>query len=533
MKDRIGEPETWETIGKTGWLRVETDKGFTYFFHKKKKKTAWSCPPEIAKQVAELDGVLGAAEPEKPPDQDQAQEEPAKDEESKEPEEVPAKPTKAERAEMRERQVEHEQRIAREKEKLRNFKQMMVEKGVKAFDKYEKWLPKLMHDTRFTAVTGQKERKLLFDALAKRIDSEKKKVEVAAKRSGREAFKELLKKAEELDLLQSTVEKALKAMERELGDDDRWDSVNERERERMVAEVVEQINKQKEKEREEANANFRTMLVEELRGKEEDRLTYSHLRRRLQDDPRWAAVPSSERERLCNRISREVEDAKRKRKAEQRQVQLELEEARKKRKMTEAEEKIDSVFAERIKNPFSMSWEEAREYLSESLLASCGLRSEEQEGAFLDYRQRATEARREAWLHILQNAGFDAIGPELEFNEVLERALDAQAAKAFHGMPEEVLETAWQDWRVRAYDLAVEDCQKWLRTSEHLTGCEDVDPTGGDDFDRLLERLKAKDVRFSRLNGRPEEQTRLVAGRLKELRQLREKARLDFNEDED
>ena len=35
-----------------------------------------------------------------------------------------------------------------------------------------------------------------------------------------------------------------------------------------------------------------------------------------------------------------------------------------------------------------------------------------------------------------------------------------------------------------------------------------MEPTGGDDFDRLMRRLAAKDVRFRRLNGRPEHQTR-------------------------
>lgn len=59
--------------------------------------------------------------------------------------------------------------------------------------------------------------------------------------------------------------------------------------------------------------------------------------------------------------------------------------------------------------------------------------------------------------------------------EVVQRAFDARTdaatARAFHGMPEEVLKAAWIEWRERAYDLAVEDCQKWLRTCEHLRGC--------------------------------------------------------------
>ena len=34
-----------------------------------------------------------------------------------------------------------------------------------------------------------------------------------------------------------------------------------------------------------------------------------------------------------------------------------------------------------------------------------------------------------------------------------------------------------------------------------------MEPTGGDDFDRLMQRLAAKDIRFRRLHGRPEQQT--------------------------
>merc|ERR1711972_458237 len=61
MKEKLGEIDSWESIGRTGWQRVETENGFRYFYHKKKKKTSWECPKEIAAEVAELDGVLGVA----------------------------------------------------------------------------------------------------------------------------------------------------------------------------------------------------------------------------------------------------------------------------------------------------------------------------------------------------------------------------------------------------------------------------------------------------------------------------------------
>ena len=368
VKDKLGEPESWESIGKTGWTRVQTDKGYTYFYHKKQKKTSWTCPPEIAKEVAELDGSLGAVDGEESKEQDGEQEgkegtagagekpdEPAAGEDE-------AKPTRAERAEKRAQQVEEEQKAAKEKEKLRNFKQLLVEKGVRAFDKYEKWVPKLMHDPRFTAVSGLKERRILFEMLAKRIDTEKRKTQAVCKSRGREAFKELLEKAEELDLLAGrTVEKALASMERRFGDEAQWDAVPERDRERMVSEAVAEATKRAEKQKEEARSKFRALVLEGLKGLKEDEEPppFSKARRRLEEDPSWSQLASTERENLYNRVAGELKDAKRKQNAKRREVQQELEEARKKRKLSEAEEKIFSVLSERMKNPFSMTWEEA------------------------------------------------------------------------------------------------------------------------------------------------------------------------------
>ena len=42
---------------------------------------------------------------------------------------------------------------------------------------------------------------------------------------------------------------------------------------------------------------------------------------------------------------------------------------------------------------------------------------------------------------------------------------------SFHHACEDVLKESWKQWRERAYELAVEDCQQWLRTCQHLRGC--------------------------------------------------------------
>ena len=59
--------------------------------------------------------------------------------------------------------------------------------------------------------------------------------------------------------------------------------------------------------------------------------------------------------------------------------------------------------------------------------------------------------------------------------------------------------------RVRISALKGGGLQIWFCTG--IQQGEDVEPTGGDDFDRLMRRLAAKDIRFRRLDGRPEQQT--------------------------
>lgn len=573
VREQVGEPETWESIGRTGWLRVETDRGFKYFFHKKTKRTAWSCPKEIEKEVAELDGALAPMAPPSPPEEAEASsevkaedapskfgdftelEQPAKpDAAEKRPAETgdqttdsPAKLSKEEKTELRQKKAAAEQKAAKDRDILRNFKQMMIEKKIKPFDKYEKWLSQLVHDPRFTAVQNLKERKILFEALAKRIDSDRRKQVAAEKRTGREVFKELLTKAEEDGVLRDANGKgdvALRVMDRRFGADDRWDAVGEKERERMVAEATEEIHKRVLKEREESQAGFRALLQEAFRasgGMAADRhtdelMSYRELRKMYEDDPRWKAfVSSSAREQLYDRVVRDIQDARRQKAKRARQDELEAEQARKRRKTTENEEGLLALFTERLKTPFTMTWEEAKGILeSRELLSSCGLSDEEQERLFEDYRERVTETRRQALVQLLVNTSADIIGPEMELPDVLGLAVDSSSAKALMGMPEDVVVSAFEQWREHAYELAAEDCRKFLKICQHFRGTEDVDPAGySRDFDELVFKLAKADVRVRRLAGRPELQRRLVSERLEELRELRAKEKRKEDEEDE
>jgi len=537
VKEQLGEPESWETIGKTGWLRVETENGFKYFFHKKTKKTVWTCPPEIKREVDALDGVLTAAGLVEAPAPEEDTAKPAEEAEAAENAETegPAtKPTKAERQEQREKQVAEEQKQAKEKDMLRKFKQMLIEKGVKPFDKYEKWLPKLMYDERFTAVPGQKARKALFEALAKKIDSDKRKQTASVKKSSREVFRELLAKADEAGMLHDRPpESAQRALEKRFGEEEAWDAVVGAERDRLIEEAVEESTKRRKLQRDKVCAEFRTLVLTSIRGKEAEPPTWSEFRKNIPKDEKWDIIgSSSERERMYDQVVRAAEAEHRKRLRRKDEDKKEVEMVRKRRRLNEAEEALMQLLTERVKAPFTVGWVDVKVMLKDQEpLCRKDFDQEAQMRVWEDYKRSVAEARCEAFILFLTNVPADAIGPEMEFEEVMQSVEDAPAAKAFLGTPEDILRVGWQEWRDRASEQAMQACQTWLRSCEHFRGFEDAVPDTPP-FEALIRELSA-DIRFRRLRARPAEQRRLVAERLEEMKDPKKKKQQEDEGGED
>lgn len=525
VKSQLGEPESWETIAKTGWMRVHTEKGFQYFFNKKTKTTSWTCPPEIAEQVRALDGALGGPATASATGGEAGTGDAGKEVEGEKasakgesmPEEA-ARPTKAERAQRREEQVKQEQRVAKERDSLKNFRQMLVEKGVKAFDKFDKWLPKLIHDPRFTAVAA-KERKALFEALAKRMDTEKRKQAAEAKQSGRAAFNEILTKAKELGLLgKRSSAQAQREVERRFSDDSRWNALPEKQRNVLIIEAAEEEIKKRRLEQGAAQHEFKALVLDRYRGRDGRLPSFHSARQQLQQDRRWDLINSPvERERLFDEALRELQAAKRKRNHQQQRDEAEAETARKERRRSAAEDDLISLLTERVKAPYELSWDEVRSMLRDnSRFRDRDLSDDQQEKIWEEYKHQTTSVRRQAFVQLLVHAGVEVISPEMSFEEVLKNVLSSPAGKAFAAVPKDILREAWEEWREHAYRLAVEACQMWLRSCEHFRGLEGMQPEGPR-FDALLGRL-SQDVRFRRLAARPNEQQRLVAERLTDMR---------------
>ncbi|CAK0839119.1 unnamed protein product [Prorocentrum cordatum] len=222
-----------------------------------------------------------------------------------------------------------------ENSQLSNFKQLLLEKGVR----YEKWLPKLLHDKRFTAVPSA-QRKALFEALAKRIDGEKRKEKATTKRSGKELFNELLEKADKQGIFQErTLEAAQRKLEKRFGSDEHWGALPARERDKAVSELFAERSKRLQQEREAEQREFRALVAHVLRGREDRPPLWRDVRKQLEKDERWgsSAISLVERERTYDQLSRELMAARKQRNQRQREDATELERTRKKRRLATAE----------------------------------------------------------------------------------------------------------------------------------------------------------------------------------------------------
>merc|ERR1712060_1037255 len=174
----------------------------------------------------------------------------------------------------------------------------------------------------------------------------------------------------------------------------------------------------------------------------------------------------------------------------QRQDEEEVDAARKKRRLTEAEECLFSLLAERIKSPYTLSWEDARTMLAESKeFRDCDLREDDQERVWVEYTQSVTNARQQAFIRHLGSAGPEVIGPEMTFEEVFERAMDPATTKALAGLPEDLLRSAWREWREQTYGAMVEVCRQWMQSCGHFAGTEGIDPADETAIEALVARL--------------------------------------------
>ncbi|XP_031383288.1 pre-mRNA-processing protein 40C isoform X3 [Punica granatum] len=262
---------------------------------------------------------------------------------------------------------------------IRQFKEMLKERGVAPFSKWEKELPKLVVDPRFKAIPSYSARRSLFEHYVKTRAEEERKEKKAAQKAAIEGFKQLLDEASE-GIDAST---DYHTFRKKWGNDPRFEALDRKDRESLLNERVMPLRKAAEEKaralRAAATSSFKSLLRD--KGDITVNSRWYRVKDNLRDDPRYRTVNQEDREILFNEYiaelkaaqHKEEQEAKAKRdeqdKLKERERELrkrkereeqEMERVRLKVRRKEAVASFQALLVEMIKDPQVASWMESR-----------------------------------------------------------------------------------------------------------------------------------------------------------------------------
>lgn len=292
------------------------------------------------------------------------------------------------------------------------FKEMLKERGVAPFSKWEKELPKIVFDPRFKAIPSYSLRRSLFEHYVKTRVEEERKEKRAAQKAAIEGFKRLLDEASE----HIDHKTDYQTFRKKWGDDPRFLALDRKDREHLLNERVLPLKRAAVEKAQEIRAaavsSFKSMLRE--KGDITVNSRWSRVKDSLRDDPRYKSVKHEDREVLFNEyisdlraVEEEVErEAKAKRdeqdKIKERERELrkrkereeqEMERVRLKVRRKEAVVSFQALLVETIKDP-QASWTESKSKLEkdpQGRASNPDLDSSEMEKLFRDHMKTLQE----------------------------------------------------------------------------------------------------------------------------------------------
>ncbi|KAL1197689.1 Pre-mRNA-processing protein 40C [Cardamine amara subsp. amara] len=259
---------------------------------------------------------------------------------------------------------------------FKQFKEMLKERGIAPFSKWEKELPKIIFDSRFKAIPSHSVRRSLFEQYVKTRAEEERREKRAAHKTAIEGFRQLLDEAS-ADIDQHTDYRAFK---KKCGNDLRFEALERKERESLLNERVLSLKQTAEQKAQEIRAaaasDFKTMLREREISINSH---WSKVKDSLRNEPRYRSVAHEDREVFYNEYiaelkaaqrgddhdmkARDEEDKLRERERElgkrkEREVQ-EVERVRQKIRRKEASSSFQALLVEKIRD-LEASWTESK-----------------------------------------------------------------------------------------------------------------------------------------------------------------------------
>lgn len=407
--------------------------------------------------------------------------------------------------------------------KLRRFAEMLEERGIKPFDRYEKCVPKLLGDSRFTDVPVS-QRKALFQQEVKKLGTGRSKADAMAKRQGQQALSQLLVSVRAqgfFDELQSAEEALDKLAASKFSEDERWRLAAPGDRQRLVARTLGDVIAQRRARNEQAAKDLRALLQETVLSPARvgaEMPTFDDAQKLLCQEPRWNAVDTvAQRQHVYDTAASEASKQWLAKKRRQADDEDELLEHRKKSRRSEAEQDFRQLLVQQINFPLELTWAEVQILLRDSTVL-VDLDEAGQEWVFNQLCKEDLDRRCACISDALHKSSADEIGPELQFMEAYRLVVEKVGEVRARGVPEAELKRLWEDWRRLRLEEAMDAFGSWLRKCEHISEAA-RDPMAragvGVTFEELQEKLKA-DKRYVRLDSLPTRRKQIILDRLRE-----------------
>eukprot|EP00250_Pteridium_aquilinum_P015885 c22819_g1_i1 orf=261-3680(+) len=546
-------PVSWEMIGGTGWALVITNDAKRYYYHRETQATSWQVPAEVAEHrrrqideaslklstggqpakvnsdkgtvsfsltapgtgslthkaaAATLDLIKKKLQDSSMPGLVASDNAGSADGNSTRgpatdgaKEKTKDNQTARSSSESSSDSDDEEQGPTKE-ECISQFKEMLKEKGIVPFSKWEKELPKIIFDPRFKAIPSHTERRSIFDHYVRTRAEEERKEKRAAQKAAIEGFKQLLEEASKDINHSMDYEKFAKTW----GADPRFEALERKDRETLLNERVLPLRKAEEERihaiQSAAAAGFKAMLIE--LGDINSSSRWSRVKDSLRNDSRYRTVRREDREALFNayvaelraaeqeaeraaKAKREEEERRREREREKRKRkerdEQEWEKARAKALKREATTAYQALLMEKIKDP-EASWTESRPKLEKDALGRATnpeLDSTEREKLFREHVKALYERALREYRALLADAlATDAAAKQNEdgksmLNSWSEAKKQLKSDPRYGKMPREDREGWWRRY--------AEDIQRKMRAGsnsakeERHSGAEGVRAT--------------------------------------------------------
>eukprot|EP00435_Cladocopium_sp_Y103_P048931 s2478_g14.t1 len=396
----------------------------------------------------------------------------------------------------------------RAKLKVENFKAMLQEQGIQAFDTFNAWLPRLLGDARFTAVPKSQRRKL-FQRLAQSLGEGQRKLEADSRRQGREGFLQLIELARSQGQLESaSLDMTLAELERHFAQDSRWAQVAAPERRRLVELKWAEVRKVKEEEEQTAARAWRSWLLEKvfhqaLRPPAFDALP-------MTEAPAVdAALPMARRRAIYEELAAELARKVASEKKAEADEEDDLLEKRKRSRLDVAEEDFRGLLAKKIRSPLEFSWKEVTMVLDGEKLPE--LNEVDLETIFNEVKSEDLVRRLDAFSAALLRSDLAA---ETSLQEAMQ---SVEMEEYLQAVPQNELKKRWEDWRRFRVTEALDIFAAWLRQEPALYAAEARGAASrGAAVEELCKKLES-DIRYRRLDWVPSQRMKIITARLDEV----------------